>query len=115
MVPAKRVAGFTPREHIRRREDFQRIYDHGVKRHGRLGTIFILRTDLDVGRLGIAASRKFGKAVVRNRAKRLIREAFRLNKVGAGLDVVVVPKRAILEVPLNTFVAEFRRLVRPPS
>lgn len=115
MSPARPEAGFTRREHIRRREDFQRIYDHGVRRQGRLGTIFILRTDLEVGRLGIAASRKFGKAVARNRAKRLIREAFRLNKVSAGLDVVVVPKRALLEVPLSTFVAEFRRLLRPPS
>jgi len=80
-----------------------------------LGTIFILRNGLDVGRLGIAASRKFGKAVARNRAKRLIREAFRLTKIGAGVDVVVVPKRALLEVPLSTFVAEFRRLLGPRS
>jgi len=115
VAPSTPETGFTRREHIRRREDFQRVYDHGVKRHGRLGTVFILRTDLDVGRLGIAASRKFGKAVARNRAKRLIREAFRLNKIGAGVDVVVVPKRALLEVPLSSFVAEFRRLLGPRS
>src|SRR5438105_13702834 len=60
-------------------------------------TLFVLANQLDVGRLGIAATRKLGGAVERNRAKRLIREVFRRNKIAPGFDVVVVPKREILD------------------
>ena len=48
-------------------------------------------------RLGIAATRKMGAAVERNRAKRLVRELFRHNKPALAVDVVVVPRREILE------------------
>jgi ribonuclease P protein component len=49
--------------------------------------------DLTHGRLGLVVSRKVGRAVRRNRLKRVIREVFRLNKPAfAGLDVVVIPR-----------------------
>lgn len=109
-------AAFRPHERIRRREDFQRVYERGTKVHGRFGTFFLLRNGLQVGRLGIAATRKFGGAVSRNRAKRLIRDVFRRNKIAPGFDVVVIPKRALLEASLSAFEAEFRRqLERRPS
>jgi len=102
-------AEFRPHERIRRRAEFQRVYDRGMKVHGRFGTLFLLANGLDVGRLGIAATRKFGGAVARNRAKRLIRDVFRRNKLASGFDVVIVPKRALLETSLSAFEAEFRR------
>jgi ribonuclease P protein component len=87
-------------ERVRRRADFEHIYAHGAKRHGRFMTMFVLArgTDTDSGgaRFGVAATRKLGGAVVRNRAKRLSRELFRRHKPDAGLDVVVVPRREFL-------------------
>lgn len=64
-----------------------------------------------VGRLGIAATRKLGGSVERNRAKRLIREVFRRNKIADGFDVVVVPKRELLDATLTTLEADYRRLL----
>lgn len=105
------LASFRPHERIRRREDFQRVYDQGTKLHSRLGTLFLLPNGLASSRLGIAATRKFGGAVERNRAKRLIRDVFRRNKIAPGFDIVVIPKRALLHVSRTAFESEYRRLL----
>ena len=68
-----------------------------------------------VGRLGIAATKKLGGAVQRNRAKRLIREVFRRNKIAPGFDVVVVPKRELLDASLTTLEADYRNLSNDAS
>jgi|SRR5438105_9704742 len=102
---------FRPAERIRRRAEFQQIYDRGLKVHSRYTTLFLLANTLGVGRLGIAATRKLGGAVERNRAKRLIREVFRRNKIAAGFDVVVIPKRELLDASLSTLEADYRNLL----
>jgi ribonuclease P protein component len=85
-------------QRVRRRSDFEHIYAHGVKRHGRFMTMFVLvRDGASVpARLGVAATRKLGDAVIRNRAKRVSRELFRRHKPAGALDVVVVPRREFL-------------------
>jgi ribonuclease P protein component len=59
--------------------------------------------------LGITASRKVGNAVVRARAKRLIREAFRATRAlwPSGIDVVVIVKRSTAETKLESVVSEW--------
>ena len=58
---------------LRRRAEFTRVYDHGTRYRGRFMTCFALPNEVGAPRLGIAASQKIGNAVVRNRAKRLVR------------------------------------------
>ncbi len=62
-------------------------------------------------RLGVTVSRKVGSAVIRNRIKRLIREAFRLqrHRLPQTLDLVVVAKRAAREA---TYAELERELVK---
>src|SRR5262245_52613224 len=102
---------FRPAERIRRRADFQSVYARGVRLRGRYSTTFILPNESGIGRLGIAATKKLGGAVLRNRAKRLIREVFRRNKIAAGCDVVVVPNRDLLDASLTALEVEYRGLV----
>jgi ribonuclease P protein component len=70
-------------------------------------TVFVRANDQGRVRLGIAATRKLGPAVIRNRAKRLVREVFRRNKPPGGLDIVVIPRRELLEVDYAHVEAEF--------
>jgi ribonuclease P protein component len=65
-------------------------------------------------RLGIIASRRLGDAVLRNRAKRRVREIFRLRADRAAvesgqpaLDLVVIPRREVARAPFGELVAEF--------
>ncbi|MGE5359167.1 MAG: ribonuclease P protein component [Bacteroidales bacterium] len=99
-------------ERIRRRAEFQRVYEHGTRTHSRFMTLFILANDLAVTRLGVAATRKLGDAVHRNRAKRLVRELFRRNKTLPGLDVVVVPRRELLDAEFSSLEADYRAALR---
>jgi ribonuclease P protein component len=82
-----------PARKIRRRGEFQRVFDAGRRAHGRYLTIVFAPTGTPQSRLGIVASRKVGGAVERNRAKRLIRETFRTSdSPSPPVDLVVILK-----------------------
>jgi ribonuclease P protein component len=84
---------FTREERIRRQRDFDIVYREG--RTVRLpGMVLRVRPNgLAHSRLGLSVSRRVGNAVVRNRVKRLLREAWRLNKTLAAppSDIVAIP------------------------
>jgi ribonuclease P protein component len=104
---------FRKSERLRRRRDFLAVYAEGKRYSSPLFTIFVRATDHPMSRLGIAVSRKMGKAVRRNRAKRLIREVFRKNKerLPCPLDLVVNAKEALGTADYWTVEAEFLRFV----
>lgn len=97
----------TRHERVRRRPEFERAYEHGLKLRGRFMILFVASNGSTRCRLGVAATRKLGSAVVRNRAKRLARELFRRQKPPAGLDVVVVPRREMLDAPFASLEADY--------
>ncbi len=110
------MISFRPAEHVRKRAEFELIYQAGFKRSGRLMTLFTRERDAGVARLGIAATRKMGGAVERNRAKRVVREVFRHHKPAGAIDVVVIPRREMLDAPYERVEMEFRSLLaRTPS
>lgn len=114
--PGQASQRFLSGEHVRKRADFELIYKTGFKRSGRLMTMFTREREAGPARLGIAATRKMGAAVERNRAKRLVRELFRHHKPVTSVDVVVVPRREILAAPYERIETEFRSLLaRNPS
>ena len=85
---------------LRRRGDFVRAYEEGTKVVRHPLVLFARRSDRDGVRLGITATRKIGNAVTRNRAKRLVREAYRcqpLRECG-GWDLVVVVRPRLLQL-----------------
>lgn len=80
---------------IKREKDFQRIFLEGQSVSNDLVVLRYTFNDLGWPRLGIVVSKKFGKAHVRNRFKRYVREIFRTNKPKNGIDVLVLPKKEL--------------------
>jgi ribonuclease P protein component len=103
---------FRRTQRIRRRAEFQQIYKNGTRVSGRYYTLFIQPNRLAIGRLGVAATRKLGGAVVRNRAKRLVREVFRRSGIAPGFDIIVVPRRELLGIAFAVLEAEYRSSVQ---
>ena len=90
-------AGVAPDERIRQRREFQRAYDEGRRVVCRYFVAFVVPRSSGPLRLGVVASRRVGNAVIRNRAKRLLREVFRNRRPGreVSADVVLVARGAI--------------------
>ena len=107
-MPSER---FTKARRVRRRGEFQRVFDLSLRAKGRFVTVLVAPNDAGTTRLGIVASRKLGDAVRRNRAKRLIREIFRHTPplpAGLGLDVVVIPRRELFDAAYSNLESDFR-------
>lgn len=109
---AKRF-GLRPHERLRRRGDFERVFSEGEFWRGRLFGVRFAPNGLPHSRLGVAVGRGWRKAAERNRAKRLVREAFRTSKhrLPGGLDILVVPWREWGEPSVGEIGEELVRLL----
>ncbi|MBU91465.1 MAG: ribonuclease P protein component [Acidobacteria bacterium] len=89
-----------PSDHrVRKRRDFERAYEEGKKVVTSEFALFARANGLVHSRIGITTTRKLGTAVTRNRARRLVREAYRRhrNQIPTGLDFVFVVRPPLLD------------------
>src|SRR4029079_16230034 len=95
------------RTHLRDSGEFQHVYRNGKRYEGVFITAFVIENQELNHRLGVTASKKaLGKAVQRNRAKRLLRETFRsnealLSELTRNYDWVLNAKSAVLHQKLD--------------
>lgn len=78
-------------------KDFRRLYSRGKHFAGGYVVVYAMKNRMGINRLGLTAGKSVGNAVRRNRAKRLIRESYRMmeKKLGFGYDFVIVARGRI--------------------
>jgi len=108
--------GFPKSVRILKSADFRKAYNEGTRFTSRCFAAFCLRVrrqPSDGPRLGFTVPRAFGKAVLRNRVKRRIREALRVRllDVAPEWDIVINPRRPAIAAPVEELRREVDRLV----
>lgn len=102
---------------LRSGKDFERVYALKCKGADGVLLMFAARGPGPATRIGLSVSKKHGGAVIRNRLKRWLREAFRLerHRIPPGLDLIAIPlaaDRASLAAYRESLVNLARRLNR---
>jgi len=99
-------------ERLRKDKEFKRVFDHGRSLGGLTVAFYFLENDLGYPRAGFIASKKVSKrAVDRNRAKRLMREVFRLNKHKLKpYDIIFIARKGILGKKYSEVEEDFLKL-----
>jgi len=96
---------------IKKNHEFRRMYSKGRSAVTPYLVVYCRPSRLDHNRLGVTVSTKLGGAVVRNRARRRLRELFRLAqpRMKQGYDVVLVARSRSVGAPYQKLSAAFDR------
>jgi ribonuclease P protein component len=107
---------------LRKHADYQRVYKAGRKQFGKQMAYFFTvrdaaaaeRSETEGPRIGLTVPKALGKAVARNRIKRRMREAVRaaLPALSAPVDVILHPKRSVLEADFAVIEREVQTIFR---
>jgi len=104
---------FTLQDRVRKRSEYRRVYEKGLKISSKNLVLFYLENDLQRPRLGMTVTRRTGGSVQRNRAKRLLREWFRGNREKLpALDLVINTREGLHRMSLEAVSREMEAVMR---
>ena len=99
---------------LKQNYEFRRLYQKGASAAGGCMVLYCRKNKLGHNRLGLTASVKLGHAVVRNRARRRLREVYRLNspQLRKGWDIILVARGRTVTASWKELNDTFLRLCR---
>lgn len=97
---------------VKKNLEFQRVFKTGHSILSRYLVVYFLPNSFESLRFGFCAGKKIGTAVVRNRVKRLLREAVRHLSIDSALrgDVLLVARHSILKAELSQIISELQHV-----
>ena len=106
---------FNRTQGLKKDSDFRKVYKHGKSFASRYLVMYILNNKSEHSRIGISVSKKVGKAIIRNKVRRRIKEAYRLNideNVKIGYDIVFIARVAIKDAEYKDIEKSMKHLVK---
>ena len=87
-------------ESLKKNKDFQYIYRKGKSYANKYLVMYVLENGTSQNRLGISVSKKVGNSVVRNRARRLMKESYRqiFERLAVGYDIIFIARKTIVNL-----------------
>ena len=104
-LPKKRI--------LRDGNDFQKVYRHGRSYANKYMVLYVFPME-EGSKVGFAAGKKLGNAVIRNRVKRLLRESYRLlqGQLSAEHMLLLIGRKASVEAGCSEVQEAFRQLCK---
>lgn len=101
-------------EILRDKRDFNYVYTNGRSYANKNLVVHVLKDERHNGKVGFAAGKKLGGAVVRNRVKRLLREAYRLCKENLRKDVAIIlmGRKNLVDAKVDVAIKAFRDICK---
>ena len=99
---------------IKLNKDFRRLYRSGKSEAGGFVVVYMKKNNRDFNRVGFTVSKQLGKAVVRNRTKRLMRESLRLmeDRLAVGYDMIIVARNRAADKTYEQISKDMRYVMR---
>ena len=98
-----------------KKKDFQFVYKTGRTFVDNAGIFYVFNNNNDVSsRIGVAAGKKLGNAVLRNRMKRCMREVYRhfQGNIAKGVDIIWIARRPLIKAEMKFFEKSFIKLAK---
>ena len=112
-VPMKQF-GLQKLNKIKSKKEFQGVYEKGHSVIDALAVFYVLPCENETLKIGFAVGKKVGNAVVRNHAKRMMREVFRHHKdeLVLGTRLIWVARKKLVQADFKTYERVFLRLAK---
>ena len=96
---------------LKKRAQYQKVYKFGIAWGDKLVVIKAFTNGLEFSRYGFSVSKSLGKAVTRNRTRRLLKEIVRTTKIRSGWDIVFIARKDIIKVDYHRLKKSIERLL----
>ncbi len=99
---------------LRGKNEFNTVHSKGHSFANREIVLYVLEDETLKGKAGFAAGKKLGCAVIRNRVKRILREAYRLNqhKVNPNCAIILVGRKNLVGAKVDVAIKSFCDICR---